>query len=480
MKNSSLPAKAIPLIKYLALFLTFAWFYQAGGWNQNSRFDLVRALVEEGTLRIDDYHRNTWDKARFEGHYYSDKAPGLALVAAPVVAAARPFTNDIGWLSWLATVWAASLPTVLACWLLRRTSVRLGAGESGATFAAMTFALATPAFAYSTLLFGHALAIFCLMGAFAAAIALPDSERPLIVGFALGLAGGWGTLTEFPVALPAFLIFGFALAQIWNDRPRRLRAAAGIVLGGFVAFGVLVAYNMTAFGSPFDTGYSHVAGWSGMKEGFMGVTLPKMGVLGQITFGSFRGLFYFSPVLLFAPIGWFFGVRRAMLTSAAIVVYYFLFNAAYKYWSGGWSFGPRLLAPALPFLALPLGFAWSRSRTTLKVLLLAAALVSGIIALLAVSTTAQPPESVRQPLAELWWPAFRDGNLSLNNQSYLEAAGDPSHLLDRSTPHDAWNLGEKLGLNGLASLAPLGVVWAACLLLEWYNRRLEAPEKIVL
>ena len=29
---------------FALLFTSFAYFYQAGGWNQNSRFDLVRAI----------------------------------------------------------------------------------------------------------------------------------------------------------------------------------------------------------------------------------------------------------------------------------------------------------------------------------------------------------------------------------------------------------------------------------------------------
>src|SRR6266545_3264224 len=53
-----------------ALFLTYAFFYQAGGWNQNSRFDLVRAVVDRGTPAIDAYEHNTGDKARRAGHTY--------------------------------------------------------------------------------------------------------------------------------------------------------------------------------------------------------------------------------------------------------------------------------------------------------------------------------------------------------------------------------------------------------------------------
>src|SRR5919197_3737405 len=75
----------------LVVFISYAYFYQAGGWNQNSRFDLVRAILEQHTLRIDSYHSNTEDKALFQGHYYSDKAPGVVLLGVPAVMAVRTF-----------------------------------------------------------------------------------------------------------------------------------------------------------------------------------------------------------------------------------------------------------------------------------------------------------------------------------------------------------------------------------------------------
>src|ERR1700681_4975950 len=73
----------------LVIFFSFIYFYEGGGWNQNSRFDLLRAVVEGHTLQIDAYHANTQDKAHFRGHYYSDKAPGLVFLAVPFAAMAR-------------------------------------------------------------------------------------------------------------------------------------------------------------------------------------------------------------------------------------------------------------------------------------------------------------------------------------------------------------------------------------------------------
>src|SRR5207248_4649981 len=82
------PARA--LLLGAVLLTSYAYFYQGGGWNQNSRFDLVRAIIECHTLSIDAYHGNTQDKAFANGHYYSDKAPGVAFLAVPIALAMTP------------------------------------------------------------------------------------------------------------------------------------------------------------------------------------------------------------------------------------------------------------------------------------------------------------------------------------------------------------------------------------------------------
>jgi hypothetical protein len=97
-----------------ALLVSYAYFYQAGGWNQNSRFALVRAILERHTLQIDAYQAHTRDRALWRGHYYSDKAPGASLLALPAAGVARALSRaagvepgslpGIGWTSYVATV----------------------------------------------------------------------------------------------------------------------------------------------------------------------------------------------------------------------------------------------------------------------------------------------------------------------------------------------------------------------------------------
>ena len=58
------------LIVFFLLAFTFGYFYQIGGWNGNSRFDLIFAIVREGRLTIDTFQHqqgtNTGDKAFFQ------------------------------------------------------------------------------------------------------------------------------------------------------------------------------------------------------------------------------------------------------------------------------------------------------------------------------------------------------------------------------------------------------------------------------
>src|ERR1700731_4222943 len=108
----------------LVIFFSFIYFYEGGGWNQNSRLDLLRAVVERHTLQIDAYHENTQDKAHFQGHYYSDKAPGLVFLAVPFALVARSAMRISGvdpesprgefGMSYIVTTCAVALPVALA------------------------------------------------------------------------------------------------------------------------------------------------------------------------------------------------------------------------------------------------------------------------------------------------------------------------------------------------------------------------------
>src|ERR1700688_989638 len=129
------------------IFFSFMYFYEGGGWNQNSRFDVLRAIVERHTLQIDAYHENTQDKAHYNGHYYSDKAPGVVFLAVPFAVVARPVLRSLGVdpesprgeiaLSYVVTAGAVALPAALAGVCLFFLGLRFGADSSGALVGAL-------------------------------------------------------------------------------------------------------------------------------------------------------------------------------------------------------------------------------------------------------------------------------------------------------------------------------------------------------
>ena len=477
--NSNLPARsslhARALLIAAVAFISYAYFYGGGGWNANSRFDLVRAILERGTLSIDAYHENTEDKVVYQGHYYSDKAPGVVLLALPAAAAAGSVLRAAGMdptsprglvaISYVVTLFSVGLPTALACSCLFLITMRLGGNVSGAAFAALGMGLATPIWAYATRFWSHALAGACLLFAFAAALRLrssPGAQGGTLWGLAVGLAAGWATVSEYPAAPAAAILAILALVQVWPDGwRRRLPVAAGIAAGAIACIVVLTLYQRAAFGSALRPSYSYYpeGAFPWMKRGYMGLTYPRIDVLLKLLLGCRRGLFFAAPVAVASPLGLGLlwkqrSAHGAAVAATAIAAYYLLFNSSFAVWDAGWSYGPRYMAAGVPVLCIGLAPAWGSARPWGRKLLGFLALCSVLFSLMAVSTTAQPPNQFRCPGPQLLWPSFWAGRLSLNHISMLTRVEEAN-----GTTHPSFNLGELAGLHGLASLIPLLMVW---------------------
>jgi len=501
---------------FLLLFASYAYFYQAGGWNQNSRFNLVRAIVNDGSFRVDPYHRSTGDQAVFDGHYYSDKAPGLSFAALPSVLVGRAIYRALGgdaesyegiaWMSWVATVFTAGLFTALAAVAVLNVCVELGASPGGAMFAALTYGLATPMWPLATLFIGHAFSAACLVFAFTAATRLgaarlttsatatvvhrslwrrwkasgdeEETERisvargfqpsDIVNALIVGVSAGWATVSEFPAAVPAIILAIYAAANVWPmGRARAVRVLVALAAGAIACAAILMTYQYICFGSPFHIAYSsEQAGFEGMQSGVFGIRGPSIDALWRILVGRYRGLLPLAPALIFAPLGFVLmfrtPARRAALVAATIAGYYVLLNASYTYWEGGWSYGPRHLSPAIPFLCIGLAMLWTVMPRRARVALAMFSGYGAALSLVAVSTMAQPPASYQRPLNELLLPAFLDGDLALNTQRFTDSGA--SALRAHGDPKAAWNLGMKIGLDGHASLIPLAIVWLAAVI----------------
>lgn len=400
--------------------------------NALSRIALSLAIVEHGSPYIDEIAVTTPDRARVGARFASDKAPGVSVLAAPAVAVAAATMHgldpNLRWVSdrgrptaalrlliGIATVSTSGLLGALGVVALFDAALRLGAGREESLRAVLLLAFATPFWGWSTALFGHvpsaAFVVFALWTVARTTATGRGAPRASVAlgAFLTGLLLSVAVAIEYPAAPAAVCVFVFAAFR-FRTSPRAARVrAAGAALAGVVLIGApLVVYNALVFGSPLSIGYART-GFGGMRQGLFGVQLPDAAVLGHLVAGLKRGLLWVSPLLVLAPIAmrdqWRAKSYDVLALCALAAATFFLINAGYVYWEGGWSTGPRHVTGALPFLALP--FAWLRLRTDCRGLAsvaMALGVASVIVNLAAATCGMEAPDSVSDVLGGFLWP----------------------------------------------------------------------------
>lgn len=447
------------LLVVVLLAITYAYFFHDTGWNENSRFGLVFAVVQEGRFTIDSFHDRigtaTGDKSFFNGHYYSDKAIGTSALGALVYFPLYWLTKTIGyaislwWIKYLLTWLVVGLPSALLGGLMYVAGTWITASRVRAYTATMAIALGTMCFPYSLVFFGHQLAATLLFGGFFMIFQL--RIKPSLYRWwylcVLGLVLGFALITEYTTAIIVFPLILYYMYVLWKEPS--IRADMTMVtpaVGGLIPVSLLLVYNTLCFGSPLSLGYAHLESQffrNSMAQGLMGIHLPQPMVLYYITMHPAHGLFWQSPVLLMALLGVYRMLctrhyrAEAALTITAFVSY-LLLNSGYYMWWGGWAFGPRHLIPMLPFLCLPLLFVPKRGFPVLAVL----SLVSAAQMLIVAASAVEVPDTMIRNIRTL---------------GYFEYSSIYSYCLRQLLNGQfAWNLGQQLfGWTQVRSLLPL-------------------------
>ncbi|HJQ41259.1 MAG TPA: hypothetical protein VKB93_29315 [Thermoanaerobaculia bacterium] len=417
---------------FVVTFVTFAYFHGAGGWNQNAQWDLTRAIVERHTFQIDEFRKNTgdisWSDSSGEWHAFANKPPGVSMLAAIPYALLYRWQLSNATNAYLVTVLVcavcgALIPVVIFLYGLRRRQSPLSS-----TCVALSIALGTIVFPYSTVLFAHVPSALFLLLAF-----VWLDERPFLAGVCAGIAS-----LCFYVCIPAALtlvgaaaLSGTATAEGSGRHMKALR----FILGG-IPFAILLGwYHYVCFGSPFR--HSVEGSKNFTQEGLLFGVLrkPSTEALWGLTFSEYRGLFFLSPILLLAFVGAVVMIRKRVMLKelaaiAAIFIIFLMVNASFNGWEGGFAFGPRYLLPAIPLLAIPMLFAWRNA-------LLVVTLLSVAIQFVATAVNVTPDGGIRHPLREYLVPAFVRGELGANEQSIDD-------LVPQKGSRAAFNLGERV------------------------------------
>jgi hypothetical protein len=326
-----------------------------------SHFCLTRAMTA-GELKIDDCGGDALDRSVYNGHSYSNKAPGMSLFAVPSAEAVRlrtaPSWNNVADPRlWGVRVLSSGIAFMLCVFLVGRVAEGIAAGTGGLTLVA--FGLGTLAYTFAASGFDHDLTALSGFGAFVLAWA----RRPALAGLAAGAA----YLVEYQAA--AFILLVALYVLLGGVRPLA-RYALGVVPGVVLSS----AYSWAAFGAPGRNPHNYeVNKFQGVNpnSGVLGIHLPSWHGI-HLVFAGDRGLLVVSPVVAAAAIGlvllWRRGYRAEALVAGVVTAAFVIGDCGYGDPYGGLSPGPRYITPALPFLALGLAPAFARWRVPTAVL----------------------------------------------------------------------------------------------------------------
>lgn len=359
--------RRVPLLVALCFVMAAAPFVGEYTAQPASRYALTAAVVDDGTLRLDHYVGVLGiDRAEFDGHTYSDKAPGQPLLAVPFYAVGRavgvePATHlrvngNLG--LWWVTLWTSIVPAALLIAAVGRRVGRLV--PQGATFAGLALAFGTMLLPFSVNLYGHVLSTALDWGAWAV---VSDRPRDLRRAAIAGALAGAAVLVEYPLVVVVVAVAGYlAIRRAWASLA--VYAAAGVP-----AAVLLGLYQVAAFGSPFSDTYSTKQGRSGHP---LVTGMPNPVRLFEILFGT-RGLFLFTPIVAAGVVGLVVLARRdgdgnqGLGTARPEAVMGLVVTGAYLLFASGWPNawggdgpGPRYVIPVLPFLAVGIAEAYRR------------------------------------------------------------------------------------------------------------------------
>ncbi len=206
-----------------------------------SRLCLSRALVH-GHLSNDECLSTSFDRSRYGGHLYSDKAPGLSVIEIPADEAllAQPVQDgpEFSLRLWGVRMFASGLAFLVCTFLIGRISEGLAPGFGGVSLVA--FALGTLMAPFAAANFGHVPAATLGFGAFMFAW----WRRPMLSG----LLAGTAFLVEYQAALILAIVGAYVAV-------RGRRPLAEYVTGALPSVALLAVYDQIAFGAPWHLSY---------------------------------------------------------------------------------------------------------------------------------------------------------------------------------------------------------------------------------
>jgi hypothetical protein len=230
----------------------------------------------------------------------------------------------------------------------------------------------------------------------------------LLVGF----CGGWVLASEYTAGLVVAGIMIWLAAANW-------KRAAWFALAMIPPLMLIPAYSWICLGNPFTLPYSHQASFPAMQEGLYAIKWPDLDTAYRLLFGPTRGLFFWTPFLALACVGYYTLCGRSpslfWLTYLVPVIQVMVISGRVWDWTAGPTLGPRYLAPMLPLLALPAALGLRNIPWVGVPLAAASILLTGTATLI----NATPSGGIHNPLLEFYPDKILAGQFGYTWLSFL-------------------------------------------------------------
>ena len=340
-----------PLLVFIVTFAGYLATPRSSQVYSDSRWSIHLALsiVREGNLNLDEYNRmitpDDYAIQTLQGHKYSFYPVGVPLLAVPFVFAYNLINPNtfalIDRIHPLAQEIIASFFTALTAVLIYLIA-RLSLTVKQSLLVAFIFAFCTSAWSTaSRALWQHGPTMLCL--SLALYLLLLSRERPWLVQF-VSLPLAYSYFIRPLNAVSIILFSAFVLLYYRKYFIKYILWSIVIALPFF-----LITY--ATFGTFLQPQiYAQTPGV---------FSIPSIDRLLGPFISPSRGLFIFTPILLFSFFGLYLKLKNLRknypqnmldITLTAIFVAHCLFVSSWWMWWGGYSIGPRILADMIPYL----------------------------------------------------------------------------------------------------------------------------------
>jgi hypothetical protein len=366
---------------------------------------VTKSIVEEGRfwfpVEYVEEGSKYWvspDYARIDDKVYSDKAPGVAFISIPFFILGKnignilmdflpplnsiisPYINYLPDNDILAVVSIQIGLCLLAAFGILRlydVSRMMGISEKNGIIASLLTAFTTPYWVYARTMFGHVPAAVFLISSVYHILKYREGKSKYHL-IAAGFFSGFGFVIEFPslFAIPWLtVLIILPISQIKSSWKENIQSV--FIYGAITSLSAfpLFFYNFTNFGSIM----ANVLSFSDIWAAVLHLLEPVHEGIVVLLLNDSRGLFYFSPIVLFGFAGLFLAYRRypveIMVIFSLILSFVIFYGKKYEA-HGGAAFGPRYIVPIL--LLIGLGFGWILDSMKSSSLTQAGMIITGV------------------------------------------------------------------------------------------------------